>query len=73
METPKFDVGGMTYGGQEAAELRRKLIEKRNECLGPDKFDADMAVILSHTIGLLAGVIPHVWPDMTAEMLRPQL
>jgi hypothetical protein len=38
---------------EKLQEIRDNLIELRNDCLGPD-FDADGAIILSHTVRWLS-------------------
>jgi hypothetical protein len=61
-------VAGVDYDGPTAVELRRNVIELRNKALGPEVFDAQAAVILSHTIALLSALIERMWPEMAEEL-----
>ncbi len=54
--------GGVTYERDESLALRDKLISERDACLGPDKFDPNMAVVLSHTIAWMAVAIETLLP-----------
>jgi hypothetical protein len=45
------------YCIEDAISIRKELIKERDKCLGPDKFDATLSVLLSHTIALLAQII----------------
>jgi hypothetical protein len=63
-----ISVAGVDYDGPRAVDLRRELIELRNKALGPEKFEPHAAVILTHTIGLLAALIERMWPEMAEEL-----
>lgn len=60
-------IAGEYYYRHDAEALRERLIEKRNDFLGPEKFDAHMAVIFSHTIALLAVAIPVLYAEVQPE------
>jgi hypothetical protein len=63
-----ISVAGVDYDGPRAVDLRRNVIELRNKALGPEAFDAQSAVILSHTIALLSALIERMWPEMAEEL-----
>jgi hypothetical protein len=58
----RYHIGRMTYGPRDALELRKSLIALRDAALGPETFDPNLAVTLSHTIALLAALIIDKWP-----------
>lgn len=45
---------GVETDSQCLVEIRNAVIERRDKCLGPDKFDAGLSVGLSHVIAMLA-------------------
>jgi hypothetical protein len=63
-----ISVAGVDYDGPTAVELRRNVIELRNKALGPEVFEPETAVILSHTIALLSALIERMWPEMAEEL-----
>jgi hypothetical protein len=65
-----ISVAEVDYDGETAVELRRNVIELRNKALGPEVFDPQSAVILSHTVALLGALIERTWPEMAGELAR---
>lgn len=65
----RIDIGGIAYGPDEIETLRAELIPLRNACLGPDYFNSQGAVLLSHVIGVLHELPKHVWP---LRQLQPE-
>jgi hypothetical protein len=51
---PIIRVSDVDYDGPTAVELRRNVIALRNKALNPESFEPEAAVILSHTVALLA-------------------
>jgi hypothetical protein len=65
----KFHVAGITYGPAETAQLRRELIKLRDRALMPSTNDAELAIKLSHAIGLLTSMSLSLWmTEFRAEM-----
>lgn len=61
MRMKTFDTGGVDYGPDETAELRKGLIGMRDAYLKQNDFGA--AILLSHTIGLIYAMGKEVWGD----------
>jgi hypothetical protein len=70
---PIIRVSDVDYDGPTAVELRRNVIALRNKALNPDSFEPEAAVILSHTVALLASLIERTWPEMTEELMRVRI
>lgn len=64
-----FEIAGVDYTVPEnCIALRANLIDLRNQCLSPDVFNPELAVTLSHAIGLLGAFIMNKWPETEAIM-----
>jgi hypothetical protein len=64
-----FDIGDVDYSDPEnVLSLRKNLIDIRNDCLGPATFEPNLAIILSHVIGLLAAFAKEKWPEYEAAI-----
>jgi hypothetical protein len=70
---PIIRVSDVDYDGPTAVELRRNVIALRNKALNPESFEPEAAVILSHTVALLASLIERTWPEMTAELMKVRI
>jgi hypothetical protein len=70
---PIIRVSDVDYDGPTAVELRRNVIALRNKALNPESFEPEAAVILSHTVALLASLIERTWPEMTEELMRVRI
>lgn len=52
-----FEVGGQWYDKEASQELRERMIDWRDNCLGSGSFDPEGAVLLSHLIGWMYNAI----------------
>lgn len=61
MSLKRFDVGGVSYGPAETAELRRALIERRDGALKSNNWGD--SVLFSHVIGMLHAIGTDLWGE----------
>lgn len=53
----KLDAAEMVYGKEESQELRRQLIELRDEALNSSSPDFKKVILLSHTVAWIHAAI----------------